>query len=103
MSKIRILHEGGVGAHKAGDVVEKPHAGLVYMAENAVKNAADGKLLCEFVDKVKGVVEDAVADLEALRAEAKELGVKGNIAAMKPETLQAKVSEAKQSAQQADA
>lgn len=88
MTAVRILHDGGVGEYKAGEVVEKPSAGLLFIAQQGVRNAADGQLVAE-------VIEDGHTDsLDALRAEAKTLGVTG-YARMKEETLVDAIAKAK--------
>jgi len=87
MTKVRILHAGGVGEHKQGDVVEDAHDGLVEIATKGIRNVADGELVAE-------LVEAPDDELVALREKAKELGVKGNVGGMKRETLEAKIAEA---------
>lgn len=91
MTKVRILHAGGIGEHKQGDVVEDAHDGLVEIATRGIRNVADGELVAELVD---AVVADE--ELDALRQRASELGVKGNIGAMKKATLETKVAEAEE-------
>jgi hypothetical protein len=87
MTKVRILHAGGIGGHKQGDVVEDAHVGLVEIATRGIRNVADGELVAELVD----APDD---ELVALREKAKELGIKGNVGGMKRETLEAKIAEA---------
>jgi hypothetical protein len=94
MTRVRILHVGGIGEHKQGDVVEDAHDGLVEIATRGIRNVADGELVAELVD----APDD---ELVALREKAKELGVKGNVGGMKRETLEAKIAEAEAEAEAA--
>lgn len=93
MTTVKVLHAGGIGEYKQGDVVKDAPAGLVHIATNEVRNAADGELLAEFVEATN---DDEVT---VLRARAKELGIKG-YHNMKPENLAAAVEEAERIAEE---
>lgn len=58
MTTVRILHAGGVGEYKQGDVVKDAPEGLVEIATKGVVNAADGEPLAEVV-KGKKEKDDA--------------------------------------------
>jgi hypothetical protein len=51
LATVRILHPGGVGEYKQGDIGKKPSSGLLEIAEKGIRNAADGELLAEIVDE----------------------------------------------------
>ncbi|WAH35043.1 hypothetical protein [Alicyclobacillus dauci] len=55
---VRILHPGGVGEYKQGDEVKNAPDGLVEIAKQGIRNAADGELVAEIVTKKGGA--DAV-------------------------------------------
>jgi len=93
MTTVKVLHAGGIGDYKQGDVVKDAPAGLVHIATKEVRNAADGELLAEIVE----VTNDD--DVIALRARAKELGIKGHHN-MKSENLVAAVEEAERVAEE---
>lgn len=96
MANVKVLHAGGVGAHKQDEIVYDAHPGLVHIARHGVLNAADGELIAILCDDEGNPIDDIEkAELDALRAAAKELGIAGNIGAMKAETLQRKIDEAK--------